>query len=74
MRPGHRPADVVQEKLVLAQSGTSLPTSSTPLAPVPLPVEPVLGPPARPMKPGQMRAGRSLLNPLDVISEVVPAN
>jgi len=65
-------ADVVQEKLVLAQSGTSLRNIiDLALAPVPLPVEPVLETNSSELMKQLVKCGvgLTLLNPLDVISE-----
>ena len=65
-------ADVVQEKLVLAQSGTSLRNIiDLALAPVPLPVEPVLETNSSELMKQLVKCGVGLtmLNPLDVISE-----
>ncbi|MCM2473282.1 LysR family transcriptional regulator [Rhizobium sp. CG5] len=79
--PGHRLAketgpidliDVVQERLVLAQPGTSLRNViNLALAPLPLPVEPVVETNASELLKQLVRYGTALtiLNPLDVIME-----
>ncbi|NKN35653.1 LysR family transcriptional regulator [Agrobacterium sp. a22-2] len=79
--PGHRLAkeagpidliDVVQEKLVLAQPGTSLRNViNLALAPLPLPVEPVVETNASELLKQLVKYGTALtiLNPLDVIME-----
>ncbi|MGF0540355.1 LysR family transcriptional regulator [Agrobacterium sp. ES01] len=79
--PGHRLAkeegpvdlvDVVQEPLVLAQQGTSLRNViNLALAPVPLPVEPMLETNSSEMLKQlvMLGTGLTLLNPLDVITE-----
>ncbi|CAH0342380.1 LysR family transcriptional regulator [Rhizobium sp. CECT 9324] len=78
--PGHRLAgsgpislvDVVQERLVLAQTGTSLrDVINLALAPLPVSVEPVVETNASEMLKQLVRSGTglTLLNPLDVIVE-----
>lgn len=79
--PGHRLAkeagpidliDVVQERLVLAQPGTSLRNIiNLALAPLPLPVEPVVETNASELLKQLVKYGTALtiLNPLDVIME-----
>ncbi|EHS49519.1 transcriptional regulator, LysR family [Rhizobium sp. PDO1-076] len=79
--PGHRLAgpggpislaDVVQERLVLAQTGTSLrDVINLALAPLPVSVEPVVETNASEMLKQLVKAGTglTLLNPLDVIVE-----
>ena len=64
--------DLVQERLVLAQPGTSLRNLiNLMLSPVPLPVEPVLESNSSELLKQLVRSGIgvSLLNPLDVIAE-----
>jgi len=79
--PGHRLAkdsgpidlvEVVQERLVLAQSGTSLRNIiNLALAPLPVPIEPVVESNGSEMLKQLVRwgTGLTLLNPLDVIME-----
>jgi DNA-binding transcriptional LysR family regulator len=78
--PGHRLAgeervsliEVVQERLVLAQPGTSLrEVINLALAPLPVPVEPILETNSTEMLKQLVKLGTglTLLNPLDVLSE-----
>jgi DNA-binding transcriptional LysR family regulator len=78
--PGHRLAeqervsliDVVQDRLVLAQPGTSLrEVINLALAPLPVPVEPILETNSSEMIKQMVKLGTglSLLNPLDVLCE-----
>jgi len=78
--PGHRLAaeervsliEVVQERLVLAQSGTSLrEVINLALAPLPVPIEPIVETNSSEMLKQLVKLGTglSLLNPLDVLSE-----
>jgi DNA-binding transcriptional LysR family regulator len=78
--PSHRLAaeervsliEVVQERLVLAQPGTSLrEVINLAFAPLPLPVEPILESNSSEMLKQMVKlgVGLSLLNPLDVLSE-----
>ncbi|MCL6707311.1 LysR family transcriptional regulator [Pseudomonas sp. R2.Fl] len=64
--------DLVQERLILAQSGTSLRNViNLALSPLPLPIEPVLETNSSELMKQLVRCGTgvSLLNPLDVIAE-----